>query len=151
MGYNFTEVTAGSPSGGQTTVKHFYGTIFSIFFSQNYTGDRVPFRMQDSPCGLPGQHLLQVSHYVGHHRPQGRTQVHFYGALNRHGVSVGVVEPEVSTVCNVQAGSWRTDTTKPVRSHLHQCINYGWLVCLCVSESLNVPLWLIKCAVHTVF
>lgn len=58
---------------------------------------------------LPGQHVLQVCHHVGDHGPQCRAEVHLSGVLNGHGVALAVVEPKVTTVCHMEAGTWMRD------------------------------------------
>lgn len=61
------------------------------------------------PNWLPGQHVLQVCHHVRHHGPQRWAEVHVSRILDGHGVTFGVVEPEVSAVSHVEAGTWQAE------------------------------------------
>lgn len=68
---------------------------------------------------LPRQHVLQVCHNIGNHSPQCRAEVHVMRVLNTHGVTLTMVEPEVSTVCHMKAGTWMRDRKKDKRHLLY--------------------------------
>lgn len=57
---------------------------------------------------LSGQHFLQVCHDISNHGPQCRAEVHVSRVLDAHGVAFTVVEPKVTAVCHVEAGTWMT-------------------------------------------
>lgn len=54
---------------------------------------------------LPGQHVLQVCHHIGHHSPQRGAEVHLSRVLHSHGVALAVMEPEVAAICHMEAGT----------------------------------------------